>query len=254
MIRRLTLGATLVAAGCGTLPHDADPIPGSRPGLTDDTELALPRSLQAEAGVDVGRIGGVDFTAAELLLRYGLVPSLEVRLAVESSGGRGSGARGQALEDLEVGFKVRLTEGGEGLPDPALTLVPFVGIPTGADRLTSGSVEPGALLAAEWELGGGLEWTGNVGGTGARGDEGRFLELFVGGAVGRELSDRLGVELEVVRIVGVGGHSPPAGLWHGALGAAWLLDRDAQLDAWAGVQREARERGGFVGVGISVRR
>lgn len=30
MIRRLTLGATLVAAGCGTLPHDADPIPGSR--------------------------------------------------------------------------------------------------------------------------------------------------------------------------------------------------------------------------------
>lgn len=241
-------------AACATLPPDADPIPASRPGLTDDAALVPRGSVQAEAGVDVGRLGGADYTATELLLRYGLHPAVEARLAVETVGGRGTGAPGQALDDLEVGLKVRLREGNGGPFGPALTVVPFVSLPTGADRLTAGSAEPGLLLVGEWDELFGLEWTGNVGGTSASGDGGRYLELFLGGGAGRELNDRLALEAELVRVARLGGHSEGPGLWHGALGAGWLVHRDAQLDFWGGLQRSGNARGAFVGAGVSVRR
>jgi hypothetical protein len=251
------LGVALaLSAGCSTLPSDTGPIPSSRPGLTDDTALVPLGSFQVETGVDGGRLAGEDFLSSELLIRYGLHRNVEARVAVASFGGRGSDAPGQALEDLEVSLKLPLRPGGEGLLAPTLALVPFASVPTGADRLSSGTVEPGALLVAEWDLdmGLGLGWTGNFGGTAAKGDDGRFLELFVGGGVGRALSDEVGIEVELVRTAGVGENAPGVGLWHGALGLSWLVHRDAQLDAWGGYRKMGRNDGGFVGVGVSVRR
>jgi hypothetical protein len=246
--------ALALSAGCSHLPSDTGPIPASRPGLADDAALVPLGSFQAEAGVDGGRMAGEDFIASELLLRYGLHRSVEARLAVATSGGRGSGAPGQAVEDLEVGAKLRLAAGGGGLLDPALTLIPSVSVPTGADRLSSGSMEPGALLVAQWDFGGPFEWGANLGATAVEGGDGRFPELFLGGVVGRSLSDELAVELELVRIAGVGGRAPGAGLWHGALGAAWLIHKDASLDASVGYLKSGRSDGGFVSVGVSVRR
>jgi len=244
----------LVLAGCATLPSDTGPIPASRPGLTDDAALVPLGSLQAEAGIDVGRMGGEDYAASELLLRFGLFRHVELRLALESEGGLGSGAPGQALEDLEVGLKVRLRNGGAGLWEPALTVIPFATLPTGADRLTTDTVEPGMLLVGAWDEMLGLEWTGNLGGTAARGADGRYLALFAGGAAARDVTDRLELEVELVRIARLGGHARGPGLWHGALGAGWLVHRDIHLDAWVGLQREGNARGGFVGAGISARR
>jgi hypothetical protein len=246
--------ALFLSTGCAHLPSDTGPIPASRPGLTDDAALAPVGSLQAEAGVEGGRMGGDDFMASELLLRHGLHRSVEARLAVATTGGRGSDAPGQAVEDLELGLKVRLAPGGEGLMEPTLTLIPSASIPTGADRLSSGSVEPGALLVAEWDLGGPFEWGGNLGATLAEGGDGRFTELFIGGVVGRALSDEVAVEVELVRIAGVGGRAPGAGLWHSALGAAWLIHKDASLDASVGYLKSGRSDGAFVSVGVSVRR
>jgi hypothetical protein len=246
--------ALALSTGCAHLPSDTGPIPASRPGLTEDAALVPVGSFQAEAGVEGGRMGGEDFMASEFLLRHGLHRSLEARLALATAGGRGSDAPGQAVEDLELGLKVRLAPGGEGLMEPSLTLIPSASIPTGADRLSSGSVEPGARLVAEWDLGGLFEWGGNLGATAAEGVEGRFAELFIGGVMARSLSDELAVEAELVRIVGVGGRAPGSGLWHGALGAAWLVHKDASLDASLGYRKSGRSDGGFVSLGMSVRR
>jgi hypothetical protein len=246
--------ALALSTGCAHLPSDSAPIPASRPGLTDDAALVPLGSFQAEAGVEAGRMVGEDFLGSELLLRYGFDRNVEVRLGVATSGGRGSGSPGQAVEDLELGAKLRLAAGGSGLLDPALTLIPSISVPTGADRLSSGSVEPGALLVAEWDLGGPFEVGGNLGATAVEGGDGRYTELFIGAVVGRSLSDELAVEAELVRIAGVGGRAPGAGLWHGALGAAWLIHKDASLDASVGYLKSGRSDGGFVSVGVSVRR
>ena len=249
------LGLTLtLSQACAHLPSDTGPIPSSRPGLTDDAALVPLGSFQAEVGVDAGRMAGEDFLSSELLLRYGLHRMVEARAAVASFGGRGSDAQGQALEDLELSLKLPLRAGGEGLLAPTLALIPFASLPTGADRLSSGTMEAGGLVVAEWDLGLDLEWTGNLGATAAEGDDGRFLEFFLGGGVGRDLSDEVGIEVELVRIAGVGGNAPGVGLWHGAAGLSWLVHRDAQLDAWGGYRKVGRSDGGFLGVGFSVRR
>jgi len=243
----------LAMGGCATAPATTEPIPGSRPGLTDDAQVVPPRSIQAEAGIDVGRLGGEDFTAGELLLRLGLTPRLEARMEVESEGGLGRGESGLALEDLAVGAKLQLREGGSGFREPTVGLVPSVSFPTGADRLSSGGVEPGALLVAEWE-GAALEWTANLGATAARGDEGRHGEWFLGLASGLDVSPEISVEVEAVRTLARGSASREADLRHLALGAAWLLHPDLQADGWLGLQRNSEGRGGFLGLGISVRR
>jgi hypothetical protein len=243
------LVAALLAAGCARPPPAAEAIPGSRPGLTDDPVAVAAGSLQAEAGVDVGRLAGDDYAAGELLLRLGVAGGVEARLGLASHGGRGSGAPAQALEDVGLGFKFRLAREGEGLLAPAMALLPSLTLPTGAERLTAGGVEPGALLVAGWE-GAGVQWTANLGGTAARGADGRVAELFLGVAVGRAISERLELEVEGVRTAARG----DPGLRHAAVGFAWLVHPDLQLDGWAGLQREGDARGRFLGIGISARR
>lgn len=244
--------ALLVSACAGSVPRDAA-IPGSRPGLTDDEAVVPTGSVQAEAGLDAGRFAGEDFLAGELLLRFGALPGLEARLAVESEGGRGGDGPGQAVGDLEVGLKIALHDPDGRGAVPVLSLLPALSLPTGADRLTAGGVEPGAFLVAAWE-GPGPEWTANLGAAAARGEGGRFLDLFLGVAAGHAVTGRLDLEAEVVRTLERGGHADGPGLRHAAFGAAWLLQPDLQLDAWAGVQREGDARGRFLGLGVSVRR
>jgi len=249
--RALASLAGLVIAGCATSVA-ADPIPGSRPGLTDDPVIVAPGSLQAELGMDVGRRASEEFIGGEALVRYGLSRAVEARLGVESEGGRG-GPPGHALGDPEVGFKIAIIHETVGFPAPAVSLLPTITLPIGADRLSAGSPEPGLLFVAGWD-GPGPEWTANLGGTAARSDAGRFLEVFLGLALGHAVSERVDIELEVVRTLERGDHADEPGLRHAALGAAWLVHPDLQLDAWFGVQREGAARGRSFGVGLSVRR
>lgn len=247
-----SMAVGLMALGCATaIP--LDPIPGSRPGLMDDPDVVVPASLQAELGVDAGRFAGEDFRAGELLLRYGISGAIEARLGVESYGARSDGAPAHALGDPEVGLKIGLAREAEGLTAPALALIPTVTLPVGADRLTAGGAEAALLLVAGWE-GPGFDWTTNLGTASARSEAGRHLEVFTGLAIGRAVTERVDVELELVGTMSRGGNVEDPGLRHAALGAAWLVHPDLQLDAWAGVQREGGARGRFVGVGLSARR
>jgi hypothetical protein len=244
--------ASLMIAGCATATP-ADPIPASRPGLTDDPVVVKPASLQAEAGFEAGRFAGEQIYGGELLIRYGIAPSIEARLGLQSHGGR-SDARVHALGDPELGFKIALTDEPGTLRSPAISLLPSITLPIGADRYSSGQPEPGVLLLAGWN-GAGLDWTGNLGGTAAREQADRFLEVFVGFAVGRALSERANLEVEVARTVERGQHADGPGLRHAAVGAAWLVHHDLQFDAWAGLRREGEDRGArFFGLGLSVRR
>lgn len=109
----------LLLAGCGHLPPVTDPVPGSRPGLSDDPVVVERRSLQAEAGVEAGRQAGSPFTSGELLLRYGILPAAEARIGVAHHGGGPGPATSAAMEDLELGVKLRLAEGGEGSRETA---------------------------------------------------------------------------------------------------------------------------------------
>jgi hypothetical protein len=250
----LLLPGLLVATACASSVPVTDPIPGSRPGLTDDAPVVAVGTIQAEVGSDLRRREGVSELAAEFLGRWGIARGVEGRLGIESETGLGgAGGSSLAVNDLELGFKLAITEGEEGSWRPSLSILPTLTLPTGADRLSSGGLEGGALLVGGWE-GPGPEWTANVGGTAARGEGGRFLDLFLGLAAGGEVSPGVEVEVEVVRTLEVGGRREGPGLRHAALGTAWLVTENLQLDAWVGLEREGTERGRFIGMGISARR
>jgi hypothetical protein len=251
-VRKRVPWAGLALAGCAMSGAPADPIPASRPGLTDDAVVVAPASLQAELGAEVGRLGEEDFLGGELLLRYGVARAIEVRLGVESHGSRADGTAGHALADPEVGVKIAITEGAEGLASPAVVLIPSITLPVGADRLSSGRAEPGVLVAAGWD-GPGPEWTVNLGGSATGSDAGRSLEVFMGVAAAHALSRRVDIEIELVRTLERAGGALETGLRHAAVGAAWLVHPDVQLDAWTGVRRDGTERGSFFGAGLSVR-
>jgi hypothetical protein len=245
--------AGLLIAGCAKATP-GDPVPASRPGLTDDPVVVTPASLQAEAGFEVGRFAGEEVFGGELLVRYGVAPSIEARLGLQSHGDRSDDSRVHALGDPELSFKIALTHEPGTFRSPAISLLPSITLPIGAERYSSGKPEPGVIVLAGWN-GAGLEWTGNLGGTAAREDAGRFLEAFVGLAIGRALSERIGLEVEVVRTVETGRHAEGPGLRHAAVGAAWLVHPDLQFDAWAGLRREGKgRRGRFFGLGLSARR
>jgi hypothetical protein len=235
--------------GCGPLPPAHDPVPGSRPGLGDDPVVIDRASVQAEAGLEAGRTAGAGFTAGELLLRLGILPGAEARLGLAHFAGGPGPATGLAFEDIEVGFKIRLTEGGTGPGAPALALLPRLSLPTGAARLSAGSAEPGALLLAGWDWPGLLELTANAGATLVREDGRAAAESFLSIALGRDLGERAGVELEVVRVGG-----GDAALRHAAVGGTWLVTTDLMLDVWAGVQDHGGVTTRIGGAGLSVRR
>jgi hypothetical protein len=244
--------AFLVVAGCASA-HPAGPVPGSRPGLTDDPIVVAPGSVQAELGLEAGRLAGEDVLAGELLVRYGVSRTIEARLGLETHGRQSGGGSGQAIGDPELGLKIALAPEPGTSPSPAIALLPSITLPMGADALSSGRPEPGVLVVAGWD-GQELEWTWNLGGTAAQAAAGRFLEVFLGFAVAHDLSERITVEVELVRTLEYGDHREGPGLQHAAVGTTWLAHPDLQLDVWAGAQREGEDQGWLLGLGFSARR
>ena len=165
---RLLFGGAILLAAAAT-PASAQTIVTDRPDFTESTATVPDGRFQLEAGYTYASVG--DFTGHEIgegLLRWGLIPGLELRLGIPSylsiSQDGADGADASGLGDASVGVKLGLYESGmaEGLPSVSLIL--GSGIPTGNEDVTgSDGWEPEAIVALGWSFTPSLSLGANVG-------------------------------------------------------------------------------------------
>lgn len=160
----LMSGAVVVASTAA--PLSAQTIVTDRPDFTESTATVPDGRFQIEAGYTYSTVG--DWTNHEIgegLIRYGVIPGLELRLDVPTY-------VSQSLDDAEesgftnvgAGIKLGLYDSGlaEGLPSVALLL--GTGIPTGSEDIGQGEGwEPEAILALGWQFTESLSLGANVG-------------------------------------------------------------------------------------------
>jgi len=130
---------------------DGDVIATDRPSVTASSTIVPRRALQIEGGLQATDSAGQwTLDLPQLLLRFGLLESTELRLVVpdyflelplEGSSIRGFG-------DLGLGVSYSLVSSG-GFD---LAVIPLLGLPTGARRISSGGYDPALELPWSREL------------------------------------------------------------------------------------------------------
>lgn len=170
---RVMLGGALLLAATSA-PASAQTIITDRPDFTESTATVPQGRFQIEAGYTYATIG--DLTAHEIgegLIRYGVIPGLELRIGVPSFlmvsfpddlGPISADGEDTGFGESSVGLKLGLYESGlaEGLPSVAL----LVGttLPGGNQEVgASPPWEPSAVLALGWSFTETLTLGANVG-------------------------------------------------------------------------------------------
>jgi hypothetical protein len=207
----------------------ADALITDRPDFTESPTSVAPGRVQLEGGYTFSRLEGEkSHTVGELLARIGAVDRLEFRLGINSfvfrsepdsedvPAGQNRSIRG--LEDLTLGLKVEILRPPASKPGlPQLGILAGTSVPTGRSETGSVGPQPGAILAAGWELTDWLSAGMNVGYAYAEDAEERFDELSGSVALGFGLTQRLGAFAE----------------WYGIF--PFPSDRDDENNANAGI-------------------
>lgn len=207
---------------------DGDRMQVDRPDHSQGTSVLSPRSLQVEWGVG-GDSGAHNM---DLMLRYGLIPDLELRL-----GGQFLRPHHGAVQfsTLTLSSKLALFSGEGWIP--AMTLVGDLNYaPQEEERRLTGDL----TLAFEQELISGLSLTYNIGSA-----EG-MRRLALTAELGYDFSDRLSSFVEYYGVLGPAEHG-----WD--LGLSYALTKDLLIDLSCG--RTYYQSGGvsYAALGASVR-
>jgi hypothetical protein len=256
-VRRGAAACCLIAASaCARGPRPASaPIVTDRPDFTESPSTVPLGMAQAEAGYTAARDEDMRAqTVGELLVRVGIDERAELRIGVNSYvvADLDGGGRERGYEDPTLGFKLGLVR-----PDstasrlvPELSLIGDATIPTRGGPFRESTVQPQALLAASWELGGGATFSANGGYAAATDDGTRFGQRSGSASLGYGFGERTAVFAEYFAFTA----GPAGGAAHYLDGGlTYLLSPELQLDARGGVGANGRSPDGFWGVGVSAR-
>jgi hypothetical protein len=259
-VRRLAACAalgTMVSAvsACARVKVAPGPIVTDRPDFTESTETVPAGMVQAEGGFTYARRGPErERSIGELLVRVGAGRRSELRLDLGSytvSSAAGEAVRG--IEDAGLGAKVKLLEGPDqpGSARPALSLLLGTSLPTGARAVREDALQPGAKLAAKWDLAERLSLGANLDYAWASEDGRRFGQTAASASLGYTLSERIGSYLEGFAFAPESRGGSTLGYANG--GFTYLVNDDLQLDARGGVRPGAAGHDYFLGTGIARR-
>lgn len=255
VLQRGSVALLLLLAGAFPLSAQGqdreEPLSTDRPGFGIGT--AAVSRFQTEGGYSYAEQDGVESSnVGELLLRFPLGSALELRIAPNSYVvQRGPDGDESGFQDAAVGAKVTLAKGAEDfdLLRPAIAVLLNTTIPTGDDAFGAESLQPQALLALGWTLGGGAELGGDVNVTSLDTGQGRAVEVAGGATLSYSLGERLGSYAELY------GFAPEddqnAGYFDAGL--TLLLSNDFQLDVSGGIGLTDAAQDFFVGFGASRR-
>ena len=266
MNRSFPLALALLVGGRGVLcaqagPAGPGPVVTDRPDKTESTSIVPRGYAQLEAGwsLETVEAAGTSLhthSVPGVLARVGLSNRLEARIGfagfqLTNQTGLG-GAEG--LGDAELGFKYRLASARGALPDVAV--IGAVSVPTGADGVTSGRVDPTVLVTLSRPLGERVSVGSNLGSSWTTTDNGQggrttLVDLTYTLSFGVALSGRVGTFAETFG-------SLPAGdgtaAHHLDGGVTFLVRDNLQLDLSVG--RGIAGAGAsdwFLGAGVSLR-
>jgi hypothetical protein len=228
------------------------PLVTDRPDFTESPLVVPARSVQLEAGNSFTRAGGAtERTLGEVLLRVGLHPRVELRLAANSwVVSEEAGVHSSGLEDAGVGAKVSNIPERSGrhlLPTTALLV--GTSLPTGSQGRRSAALSPEAKLALGWSLAETWGLTSNLNVSSAPEAGARTTEYVGSLSLGHELGERVGAYAEVYG----GRTSRGVQSRFGNVGVTFAVAPLFQLDARVGVGAGPSAGERFAGVGLSRR-
>jgi len=245
-----------------------EPISTDRPDFTESPDAVPYGRVQLEMGYTFTRDkeNGVrvrSHTVPEFLLRLGLFKDFELRIAwegytyantrqpVERRSGRTvmQSDWEQGGHDLSLGSKVKLAE-QDGII-PHLGLITELTVPSGSGNMSSGDVDPGAILCWTYDLTEGWSVAGNIGFFVPSSEDGRFFQTTNSLTTAFALTDRLGAFVEYYGLYPNTRRSDCAHTLNG--GFTYLLTANLQLD-WrigGGLNEEADDF--LMGLGLSWR-
>lgn len=241
----ITIGAHAAAA------QDA-PLVTDRPDFTESSEVVGLKVFQFESGFSYERaehVGAV--TVPSSLARIGLTGRSELRIGTDGyfSEGRG-GARVNGIADIELGVKLRLFNQDKAGVD--IAVIPIVSLPTGADAVSSGGVDPTVKFTWARELPSGFGLSGNYNVASLSDGDERFAQQALSISLGHDLS-----------FLGLGGYLETFGFtpMERGSGSGWTVDGgvsrqiggDLQFDIEGGRGLTADAPDWFIGFGFAIR-
>lgn len=249
----------MILAACGRPPvagvraaPEPEPIVTDRPDFTESAAVVPTGRTQLEAGETFGREAGTDYLSlGEALLRIGVVPRVEVRVAANSYGVfREQGAIGTGFEDASVGLKYAVTEAPHGWW-PQLAVIAAATLPTGSRLMSAQRTLPEVKVLAAWDLTDRLAFATNANWAHATKDNLRHNEWSASGSLSYAISDRWGAYAEAFAFR----ERAPVLLRRDYVngGFTFLLTNDLQLDVRAGRGPSPSRGDYFTGLGLSHR-
>jgi hypothetical protein len=151
MSTRAELFATLLAVVALPVSAQQPELVTDRPDFTESTVVVPAGSLQLEGGatwLDTSE-GSELLSGPELLLRWGIAESVELRLVAPDRLWDSTADGIDGFTDVAVGTKVRLARGATGW---GAALIATAFLPTGDTGLTSDAVDPAVALAVARDL------------------------------------------------------------------------------------------------------
>ena len=241
-----------------------DPIFTDRPDRTEGSRAVDPGVVQVEWGWTRTNNDddGVDVTedaVSEVLLRYGIVENVELRVIFDGQvtvdtdpDGATPSTNESGAGDVSVGGKIRFCEEDGLLPE--IGLLGAVSIPTGA--ISSERNDPSFLFAfsktltAEWSLGSnlGVSWASEEDASGDRSTLSQFDYTLV---LGRDLGAGFGAYVEWFGNAGLSRQGGPQNSI--AAGSTYLWHDDLQLDISGGIGLSEDAEDYYFSIGFSYR-
>lgn len=249
--------------------QEPGPLVTDRPDQTESTGVVAPGFVQLELGWTVSDASDDlsetrTHTLPEALARIGVLPGLELRIALPGWSSVETGIDGADLQtdgfgDASLGLKWGLTAGRGTVP--AVALLAGATLPTGEEGFSSERVDPSMRVALSSDLADRLSLGWNLGWARMTeqlpGPEDGGLvsdaqtDFFYTLSLGIGLADRLGLYLESFGFLGVEEVRPSR---HSVDGGFTLLVADnLQLDLRAGAGLDEHADDWFLGAGLSVR-
>ncbi len=238
-------------------PSFADyPLVTDRPDFTESSSVVGVAVVQLESGLTFAEFadGSDATTAGEVLVRWGVVNNLEVRLGLPTySWIDEPGSSSSGFLDSSVGLKYQFAfaEGSGFLGGMEAAVIASTTIPTGGAAVASPEWQPLAVLAVGWDLGPNLGLGANFGvGRPADGDD-RYTTAWASAVFGVGLTDELSLFFELIGFNREEARGPNTLTFQ--TGAVYLLSPDLQLDVRAARRLTDRGVDLLAGAGISWR-
>ena len=248
----ILLGKGAIAQTLPAVPSSDPPIQTDRPSFSSSAALAPPHSFQLEAGGKrTNSSNERKLEWGQVLLRYGLSSSVELRLALNSFNVLNQmNSQQEGLEDLAVAAKFKLLGEGKGAR-PAITLLPGLSIPTGHSDISNGNTIPSITLLFDWSLGGPFSLSSNLGWTQARSGDTDFDKFSASLLLAFQFTNRLSGYAEGYmfdREMPRGGSASFADM-----GLIYQITHTFTVDATVGYGLSGTETDYFFGIGLGKR-